>query len=162
LRGWSHVKINQIFTRISGMVRSLENRKLTDNLRRVNLKKLIFLISLVLVIVASDTIAEEAIKFGSKDVSEIETKENNDDSTRGEKKIKPGGVENPELLENNEVGRFQIAGMGENNLCILDTKDGHVWVCGASDKGLAMVYCGKVQPGKRFGEIIWNNWEEKK
>ena len=52
------------------------------------------------------------------------------------------------------VGRFQAVRMDDSAVVILDTKEAHLWVFGATGSGFYMVYGGKIRPGEKAGEII--------
>jgi hypothetical protein len=48
-------------------------------------------------------------------------------------------------LESGPVGRFQAVAMGPSGVVILDTKEGRVWIAGATAKtGIQIVYMGQV------------------
>ena len=52
------------------------------------------------------------------------------------------------------VGRFQAVRMDDSSVVILDTKQAHLWVFGATGNGFYLVYGGRIYPGEKTGEII--------
>jgi hypothetical protein len=63
-------------------------------------------------------------------------------------------VEFQKSLSKGNVGRFQAVRMDDSAVFILDTKQAHLWVFGATGSGFHVVYGGQVYPGMRAGEII--------
>ncbi|MGD8372096.1 MAG: hypothetical protein PVI19_11165 [Syntrophobacterales bacterium] len=65
-----------------------------------------------------------------------------------------------------EPGRYQameidIGKKGEYTIFILDTRDGHMWILGTSKSRVDakvsgdLKYQGKLRPGKKVGEVIF-------
>jgi hypothetical protein len=53
------------------------------------------------------------------------------------------------------IGKYQAVSMSGNSALILDTEEGHLWSLGASkEKGVFLVYQGRVSPGKEMGDIV--------
>lgn len=52
------------------------------------------------------------------------------------------------------VGRFQAVRMDDSAVVILDTRQAHLWVFGATGSGFYLVYGGRIYPGEKAGEII--------
>jgi len=53
------------------------------------------------------------------------------------------------------IGRYQAINFGPGGALIIDTKDGHFWVWAVEYGQSALFYCGKVKPGKKIMEVIY-------
>jgi len=54
-----------------------------------------------------------------------------------------------------EVGRFQAIHVGQGNLFVLDTKEGHFWIWSVFTGGhLGLIYGGQLCPGESMGEKV--------
>jgi hypothetical protein len=81
-------------------------------------------------------------------LAEVQTKgERTASAPAAKQKAYPGNVEG-------SVGRFQAVRMDDSAVVILDTKQAHLWVFGATGSGFYLVYGGRIHPGEKAGEII--------
>ena len=70
---------------------------------------------------------------------------------------------------NEEIGRYQAMKIALEtasvSVLIIDTKEGHLWVWGASTSGdlWDLTYMGKARPGQKMGDLIesWNVEEKR-
>ena len=58
-------------------------------------------------------------------------------------------------LLNSKENRFQAINLTATSVFIIDSKEGHLWIFGASPQSTWLQYVGRLKPGEKFMDYVY-------